>query len=134
MIQFFSLGSHLLAVSENIGCRSIAVAANKKVQLYQWHSVEGRKVSKIVNYFELIKEVVITEPPSLLTLVDCGSNGYTLCVGYRNQFDLIDTSSGKITKLHEIDPASPKVCKVYSLTTGRTQNNRVVKVLFFCLE
>jgi hypothetical protein len=66
-------------------------------------------VSRIINYFELIKEVVITESPSLLTLVDCGSKGYTLCVGYRNQFDLIDTSSGKTTKLHEIDAASPKV-------------------------
>ena len=56
--------------------------------------------------------MVIAEPPSLLTLVDCGSDGYTLCVGYRNQFDLIDTSSGKITKLHEIDAASPKVCEL----------------------
>jgi hypothetical protein len=109
---FLSLGSHLLAVSENIGCRSFAVAANKKVQLYQWQSVEGRKVRKIVNYFELMKEVVVTEPPSLLTLVDCGSNGFSLCVGYRNQFDVIDANSGKITKFHEIDAASPKVCEV----------------------
>ncbi|XP_028407633.1 GTPase-activating Rap/Ran-GAP domain-like protein 3 isoform X2 [Dendronephthya gigantea] len=101
-------GSHLLAVSDNIGCRSFAVAANKKIQLYQWHNGEGRNIQRVVNYFELVKEVVITESPSLLTLVDCGSKGYTMCVGYRSQFDLIDCGSGKITKLHEIDGASPK--------------------------
>ena len=51
----------------------------------------------------------MAESPSLLTLVDRGGSGYTVCVGYRNQFDLIDTASGKTTKLHEIDGASPKV-------------------------
>ena len=89
------------------------MAANKKIQLYQWRNVEEQKIQRVVNYFELVKEVVITESPSLLTLVDCGSKGYTMCVGFRNQFDLIDCSSGKITKLHEIDAASPKVLKMY---------------------
>ena len=51
----------------------------------------------------------MAESPSLLTLVDRGGSGYTVCVGYRNQFDLIDAASGKTTKLHEIDGASPKV-------------------------
>ena len=87
------------------------MAAGKKVQLYQWQNIEDRKLPNIVNYFELVKEVIIAESPSLLTLVDRGGNGYTLCVGYRNQFDLIDTASGKTTKLHEIDAASPKVCE-----------------------
>ena len=89
------------------------MAAGKKVQLYQWQNIEDRKLPNIVNYFELVKEVVIAESPTLLTLVDRGGNGYTLCVGYRNQFDLIDTASGKTTKLHEIDAASPKVCEPF---------------------
>lgn len=115
--HFFPIGSHLLAVSDNIGCRTFAVAAHKKVQLYQWQGVEGRQISRVVNYFDLMKEVVVTESPSLLSLVDRGSNVYTMCVGYRNQFDLIDVSSGEMTKLHEIDAASPKVCKTSVVCT-----------------
>lgn len=105
-------GSHLLAVSRNMGCRCLAVASNKKVLLYQWTSPDVRKQSKIINYFLLIKEVVVIESPSLMTLVDCGKDGYSVCVGYRNQFDLIDMTSGKIAKVHDTDATSSKVCRI----------------------
>lgn len=101
----------MLAVSRNTGCRSFAVACSRKVQLYQWRNLEERKRSRVVDYFELVKEVVVVESPSIMTLVDCGSDGYTVCVGYRNHFDLVDTYSGKITKLHDTDTTYSKVCE-----------------------
>ena len=95
-----------------MGCRCLAVASNKKVQLYQWTSPDVRRQSKIINNFQLLREVVVVESPSLMTVVDCGKDGYSVCVGYRNQFDLIDMTSGKITKVHDTDATSSKVCKI----------------------
>lgn len=103
-------GAHLLAVSERFCTRLFSVAANKKIQLYQWRDMENDKVPRVVNSYDLVKEVVVIETPCLLTLVDCGENGFNVCIGYRDQFDLIDMASGSISKLYEIESASTKVC------------------------
>ncbi|XP_046845302.1 GTPase-activating Rap/Ran-GAP domain-like protein 3 isoform X2 [Xenia sp. Carnegie-2017] len=101
-------GAHLLAVSERFCTRLFSVAANKKIQLYQWRDMEN-KLPRVVNSYDLVKEVVVIETPCLLTLVDCGENGFNVCIGYRDQFDLIDMASGSISKLYEIESASTKI-------------------------
>lgn len=49
-----------------------------------------------------VQEVTVGEAPILMTLVYTSSHESRVCVGYKNQFDLI-SEAGDVFKIHSID-------------------------------
>lgn len=49
-----------------------------------------------------VQEVTVGEAPILMTLVYTSSHEIRVCVGYKNQFDLI-SEAGDVFKIHSID-------------------------------
>ena len=50
----------------------------------------------------VLQEVTVADPPIVMTLVHTSSNENLVCMGYRNQFDLIG-GSGDATRIHNVD-------------------------------
>ncbi|XP_029468930.1 GTPase-activating Rap/Ran-GAP domain-like protein 3 isoform X3 [Rhinatrema bivittatum] len=58
-----------------------------------------------VEEFQYIREICLSDPPVLMTLVDgpTGENDNMICVAYRHQFDLVNESTGESYRLHHVD-------------------------------
>lgn len=104
-----SKGCHLFAVSQSgDGELKLAVAVGRKVALLRWkHPVVWStwtvgNIKDVADGFEIIKEVTVGEAPILMTLVYTSSHESRVCVGYKNQFDLI-SEAGDVFKIHSID-------------------------------
>nr|CAD7432480.1 unnamed protein product [Timema monikensis] len=94
----------------------IVVALGKKLLVMQWrHSAAWTawcpaSDTDTVDGFQYIREIQVSESPTLLTLVDSslgGSGGGVesshICVGYRHQFDLVNERSGEVSRLHSVE-------------------------------
>ncbi|CAD5123259.1 DgyrCDS11618 [Dimorphilus gyrociliatus] len=105
-----SKGSHLYAVSRP-GCSHLrmVVCVGKKLLVYAWkHSTAWSAWCSsadvdTVDGFQLLRELSCFETPSLITLVDGGDQGNQICIGYKNQFDLINEKNGDTLQLYQID-------------------------------
>lgn len=104
-------GSHLYAVSRP-GCSHLrlVVCVGKKLLVYEWkHSTawsawcSSADVDTVDTGFQLLRELSCFETPSLITLVDGGDQGNQICIGYKNQFDLINERNGDTLQLYQID-------------------------------
>ncbi|XP_073980334.1 GTPase-activating Rap/Ran-GAP domain-like protein 3 isoform X2 [Rhodnius prolixus] len=98
-------GSHLRMV----------VSIGKKLLVMQWrHSAAWTawcpaSDTDTVEGFQYLKEISLTESPTLITLVDCttatsagGAADNTICIGYKHQFDLVSERTGEISKLFAV--------------------------------
>ncbi|XP_065200520.1 GTPase-activating Rap/Ran-GAP domain-like protein 3 isoform X3 [Planococcus citri] len=105
-------GSHLRMV----------VCMGRRLILMQWrHSAAWTawcpaSDTDTVEGFQYIREIQVTEQPSLITLVDSSMSGSgggfpdnSICVGYRHQFDLINERNGETHKLYSV----PDGCKAH---------------------
>ncbi|CAG2064350.1 unnamed protein product, partial [Timema podura] len=102
--------------NKKIGTGSVVVALGKKLLVMQWrHSAAWTawcpaSDTDTVDGFQYIREIQVSESPTLLTLVDSslgGSGGGVdssyICVGYRHQFDLVNEKSGEVSRLHLVE-------------------------------
>nr|CAD7416931.1 unnamed protein product [Timema cristinae] len=99
-----------------LGLDGFVVALGKKLLVMQWrHSAAWTawcpaSDTDTVDGFQYIREIQVSESPTLLTLVDSslgGSGGGVesshICVGYRHQFDLVNERSGEVSRLHSVE-------------------------------
>ncbi|XP_036368697.1 GTPase-activating Rap/Ran-GAP domain-like protein 3 isoform X2 [Octopus sinensis] len=102
-------GCHLYAISRQ--CEyplRLAVAVSRKIVLYSWkHLVTFTSwCPKIefepVDRFSFVQEIHTAEVPSILTLVDGKDDNY-ICVGYKNQFTVINEKTGDCHPLYHVE-------------------------------
>lgn len=103
-------GCHLYALSRPGGSHlRMAAAVGRRLLVLQWrHSAAwttwcAASDTDTVDGFQLVRELLVPEAPTLLTLVDSPDNH--ICVGYRHQFDLVSEKTGDATRLHSVDAA-----------------------------
>ena len=51
----------------------------------------------------LLQELSVFDVPTLITLVDGTHGDNQICVGYKNQFDLINEKNGDTLQLYQVD-------------------------------
>ncbi|XP_068888153.1 GTPase-activating Rap/Ran-GAP domain-like protein 3 isoform X6 [Aphelocoma coerulescens] len=58
-----------------------------------------------VEEFQYIREICLSDPPVVMTLVDgpTGDSDNMICVAYRHQFDLVNESTGESYRLHHVE-------------------------------
>ncbi|KAM8933577.1 GTPase-activating Rap/Ran-GAP domain-like protein 3 isoform 2-T2 [Pelodytes ibericus] len=68
-------------------------------------SVNSPSTDSPVEEFQYIREICLSDPPLVMTLVDgpTGENDNMICVAYRHQFDLVNESTGESCRLHHVD-------------------------------
>ncbi|TNN10443.1 GTPase-activating Rap/Ran-GAP domain-like protein isoform 1 [Schistosoma japonicum] len=100
-------GAQLFAVTKSPSHPlRLAAAVNRRIVIYQWHLFTGRSLSSWnqlaqpdpVENFQIIKEVHMIDSIQTLSFIE-GIPGGKLCVGYRNQFILLDERSKETTQL-----------------------------------
>ncbi|XP_033104198.1 GTPase-activating Rap/Ran-GAP domain-like protein 3 [Anneissia japonica] len=104
-------GCHLYALSRPGGIHlRMAVAVCKKILLMTWkHSIAWTTWcttadTDTIDGFQFVRELSANDVPCLLTLVDGGSKGDNeFCVGYRQQFDLINEKNGDTFRVHMVE-------------------------------
>ncbi|KAJ7415600.1 GTPase-activating Rap/Ran-GAP domain-like protein 3 isoform X4 [Willisornis vidua] len=108
-------GCHLYAINTHHGSElRIVVAIRNKLLLvtkkYNPHqSLTSSSVfsssESPVEEFQYIREICLSDPPVVLTLVDgpTGDSDNLICVAYRHQFDLVNESTGESYRLHNIE-------------------------------
>ncbi|XP_049782229.1 GTPase-activating Rap/Ran-GAP domain-like protein 3 [Schistocerca cancellata] len=106
-------GCTLYATSRPGGSHLRVVAAlQKKLLIMQWrHSAAWTawcpaSDTDTVEGFQYIREIPLSEHPSLMTFVDGGlmpSTETNICLGYRHQFDLVNEHSGEYKHLHTVE-------------------------------
>ncbi|KAK3611810.1 hypothetical protein CHS0354_040479 [Potamilus streckersoni] len=103
-------GCHMYAISRPGSSHlRMVVAVGRKLLIFHWkHTTEWMAWYPAVDFettdgFNLTRELEAFETPQLLTLVDCTKGGNQICVGYKNQFDLINEKNGDTLQLFHID-------------------------------
>ncbi|CAH8480171.1 unnamed protein product [Schistosoma turkestanicum] len=100
----------------------LAVAVNRRIVIFQWHLFTGRSLSSWnqlaqpdpVENFQLIREVHMIDSIQTLSFIE-GIPGGKLCVGYRNQFILLDERSKEITQLFRTEGSRNQVVSALEL-------------------
>ncbi|XP_064649090.1 GTPase-activating Rap/Ran-GAP domain-like protein 3 isoform X4 [Lineus longissimus] len=102
-------GCHMYALSRPSGSHlRMVVAIGKRLLLYTWkHSVAWSAWcqpadSDTVEGFQFVRELGAFESPQLLTLIDGSKGDNQICVGYKNQFDLINEKNGDTLQLYSV--------------------------------
>ncbi|XP_076090626.1 GTPase-activating Rap/Ran-GAP domain-like protein 3 isoform X2 [Mytilus galloprovincialis] len=103
-------GCHLYALSrpESRYLRMI-VAIQRRLLLFTWkHSSAWTSWCPTVdiepaNEFTLVRELQSFEVPQLITLIDGSKDDNQICVGYKNQFDLINEKNGDTLQMYSIE-------------------------------
>ncbi|XP_024080604.1 GTPase-activating Rap/Ran-GAP domain-like protein 3 isoform X2 [Cimex lectularius] len=109
-------GSTMYAVSRPGGSHlRMVVSLGKKLLVMQWrHSAAWTawcpaSDTDTVDGFQCLREISIPESPTLMTLVDSsvaasagGIADNTICIGYKNMFDIVNERSGEVNKLFSI--------------------------------
>lgn len=72
------------------------------------------------DYF--LQELQSFEVPQLITLIDGSKGNNQICVGYKNQFDLIHEKNGDTLQMYSIDTN-----KVTKLILEPSKERRVIK-------
>ncbi|KAF2361378.1 Rap GTPase activating protein domain [Trinorchestia longiramus] len=110
-------GCHLYAISRPGGSHlRMVVCVGRKLVVLQWrHSAAWTawcpgSDTDTVDGFQYLREISVSDVPSLITLVDSspapsagGVGDNHICVGYKHQWDLVSEKSGELTKLHHVD-------------------------------
>ncbi|XP_030317256.1 GTPase-activating Rap/Ran-GAP domain-like protein 3 [Calypte anna] len=111
-------GCHLYAINTHHGSElRIVVAIRNKLLLItkKYNPCSSLTSSSLlssespVEEFQYIREICLSDPPVLMTLVD-GPTGDSdsdsdnmICVAYRHQFDLVNESTGESYRLHHVE-------------------------------
>ncbi|KAL5011298.1 hypothetical protein ScPMuIL_009849 [Solemya velum] len=113
-------GCHLYALSRP--CSShlrMVVCIGKRLQLFLWkHNLAWSTWcpsmdQDTVDEFTFIRELQAFDVPQLVTLIDGSKDDNHICVGYKNQFDLINEKNGDTLQLYHAE--ANKVCLVSAL-------------------
>ncbi|XP_038046495.1 GTPase-activating Rap/Ran-GAP domain-like protein 3 isoform X2 [Patiria miniata] len=103
-------GCQLYALSRPGGSHlRMVVAVGKKLLVMAWkHSAAWTAWCMAadtdpVEGFTFVRELVASEVPNLMTLVDGGKEDNQICVAFRNQFDLINEKNGDTFRLHLVE-------------------------------
>uniref|UniRef100_A0A8C5R813 GTPase-activating Rap/Ran-GAP domain-like protein 3 n=1 Tax=Leptobrachium leishanense TaxID=445787 RepID=A0A8C5R813_9ANUR len=109
-------GCHLYAINTHYSneLRIVVAIRNKLLLITRKHnqlntftsfSVNSPSTDSPVEEFQYIREICLSDPPVLMTLVDgpTGDNDNTICVAYKHQFDLVNESTGESCRLHHVD-------------------------------
>ncbi|XP_022084284.1 GTPase-activating Rap/Ran-GAP domain-like protein 3 isoform X2 [Acanthaster planci] len=103
-------GCQLYALSRPGGSHlRMVVAVAKKLLVMAWkHSAAwtawcGAADTDPVEGFTFVRELVASEVPTLMTLVDGGKEDNQICVAFRNQFDLVNEKNGDTFRLHLVE-------------------------------
>ncbi|CAH8524952.1 unnamed protein product [Schistosoma haematobium] len=116
-------GAQLFAVSKSPSQPlRLAAAVNRKIVIFQWHLFTGRSLSSWnqlaqpdpVENFQIIREVHMIDSIQTLSFVE-GIPGGKLCVGYRNQFILLDERSKETTQLFRTEGSRNQVVSALEL-------------------
>ncbi|XP_037735450.1 GTPase-activating Rap/Ran-GAP domain-like protein 3 isoform X7 [Chelonia mydas] len=109
-------GCHLYAINTHHSSElRIVVAIRNKLLLITKKYNQGNSLTSVclmsplsespVEEFQYIREICLSDPPVIMTLVDgpSGDNDNMICVAYRHQFDLVNESTGESYRLHHIE-------------------------------
>ncbi|CAC5375652.1 GTPase-activating Rap/Ran-GAP domain-like protein 3,Rap1 GTPase-activating protein 2 [Mytilus coruscus] len=103
-------GCHLYALSRSGSSHLRMVAAiHKRLLLFSWkHSAAFTSWCPTMDIdlsdgFTFVRELQSFEVPQLITLVDESKGDNQICVGYKNQFDLINEKNGDTLQLYSVD-------------------------------
>ncbi|XP_018088086.1 GTPase-activating Rap/Ran-GAP domain-like protein 3 isoform X2 [Xenopus laevis] len=109
-------GCHLYAINTHHSNELRIVAAirnklllitrkNKQINSFTGFTVMSPSTESPVEEFQYIREICLSDPPVVMTLVDgpTGENDNMICVAYRHQFDLVNESTGESCRLHHVD-------------------------------
>ncbi|CAH8512847.1 unnamed protein product [Schistosoma rodhaini] len=116
-------GAQLFAISKSPSHPlRLAAAVNRKIVIFQWHLFTGRSLSSWnqlaqpdpVENFQIIREVHMVDSIQTLSFVE-GIPGGKLCVGYRNQFILLDERSKETTQLFRTEGSRNQVVSALEL-------------------
>nr|CAH8842348.1 unnamed protein product [Trichobilharzia regenti] len=116
-------GSQLFTVSKspNHPLR-LAIAVHRRIIVFQWHLFTGRSLSSWnqlaqpdpIENFQIMREVHLIEPVQTLSFVE-GIPGGRLCVGYRNQFILVDEKNKETIQLFRTEGSRNQVVSALEL-------------------
>ncbi|XP_069798841.1 GTPase-activating Rap/Ran-GAP domain-like protein 3 [Dendropsophus ebraccatus] len=101
-------GCHLYAVSTHHSqeLRVVVAIRNKLLLITRRPNAQGCAAGSAPGEaFQYIREICLSDPPMVMTLVDgpSGDNDNMICVAYRHQFDLVNESTGESCRLHHVD-------------------------------
>ncbi|ELT91917.1 hypothetical protein CAPTEDRAFT_143813 [Capitella teleta] len=104
-------GCHMYSVSRAGSTHlRLIVAASKRLMVFVWRHSSAWSVwyplsdNDVIDGFQFIRELQSFEMPHLMSLVDgCQEQDNQICVGYKNQFDLINEKNGDTLQLHVFD-------------------------------
>ncbi|KAF8566414.1 hypothetical protein P879_03157 [Paragonimus westermani] len=116
-------GCYRFALSKStIQPLKIAAVVHKRILIYQWQMITGHSLSSwnqimqlnTLDSLQLIREVPIFDPLQTLTFIE-GIPGGRLCIGHRNQFDLIDERNREIIQLYRTESSRNQVVSAHEL-------------------
>ncbi|XP_075116804.1 GTPase-activating Rap/Ran-GAP domain-like protein 3 isoform X2 [Leptodactylus fuscus] len=101
-------GCHLYAINTHHSheLRVVAAIRNKLLLITRKQNPPNSvAATSPVEAFQYIREICLSDPPVLMTLVDgpTGENDNMICVAYRHQYDLVNESTGESCRLHYVD-------------------------------
>ncbi|KAM4877354.1 GTPase-activating Rap/Ran-GAP domain-like protein 3 [Thomomys bottae] len=109
-------GCHLYAVNTHHSreLRIVVAIRNKLLLITRKHPKPSRAASASllspvsespVEEFQYIREICLSDSPSVMTLVDgpTEESDNLICVAYRHQFDVVNESTGEAFRLHHVE-------------------------------
>ncbi|XP_076454839.1 GTPase-activating Rap/Ran-GAP domain-like protein 3 [Babylonia areolata] len=105
-------GCHLYALSRpGVSHLRMVVALGKRLLLFSWKHSAAWSVwcpsvdVDIVDSFTFLRELQCGDIPQLITLIEGVRGDNQICVGYKNQFDLINEKNGDTLQLYSVEAA-----------------------------
>ncbi|KAA3680541.1 uncharacterized protein DEA37_0009882 [Paragonimus westermani] len=123
LVLRFDKGCYRFALSKStIQPLKIAAVVHKRILIYQWQMITGHSLSSwnqimqlnTLDSLQLIRELPIFDPVQTLTFIE-GIPGGRLCIGHRNQFDLIDERNREIIQLYRTESSRNQVVSAHEL-------------------
>ncbi|KAL8625828.1 hypothetical protein ACOMHN_012420 [Nucella lapillus] len=103
-------GCHLYALSRPGGSHlRMVVALGKRLLVFSWKHSAAWSVwcpsvdVDIVDSFTFLRELQCGDVPQLVTLIEGIRGDNQICVGYKNQFDLINEKNGDTLQLYSVE-------------------------------
>lgn len=109
-------GCHIYALSRpGTSHLRMVVAVQRRLLLFTWkHSAAWSAWCPTVDFeiadgFSFVRELHTDELPSIITLIDGNKEDNQICVGYKNQFDLINEKNGDTLQLYHVETNKVKL-------------------------
>ncbi|KAK3087392.1 hypothetical protein FSP39_005300 [Pinctada imbricata] len=103
-------GCHLYALSRpGASYLRMVVAIQKRLLLFTWkHSVAWSTWCPSVDFeimdgFNFVRELQAFDVPQIITLIDGARDDHQICIGYKNQYDLINEKNGDTLQLYHVE-------------------------------